>query len=425
MFFTYKEAEAFFEKRKAIGIKPGLERVHYLLEKLNHPEKEVAAIHVAGTNGKGSTIQFVKEALIASGYKVGIFTSPSFSDVCGHFFIDNQTICRREALSLLNELLPFIEELDREGMHPTEFEILTVMAFVYFKGRTDFVLLETGMGGRFDTTNCQDPVLAIITNVAKDHMQFLGGRLTDIAWHKAGIIKENCPVIVGRVDKESETIIHKEAEEKSSQVFKLFSHFDYAILNEKAFVWSNHSDKKFLFSLQLKGTHQAENASLAFMALHLLEAKGFEIDWQAAIKSISVASLPGRFELVFRHPQIILDSAHNVAGIKAFLKTAEENYPDEEKQLLFAGFKDKQISEMLSEIKNSFDKVTLTTFDHERASSLEDLFSIAAEKQFGIAKDWQTYLEPILKKQDADIVYFVTGSLDFITQVRNWLVKKN
>lgn len=162
MIKTFNDLLSFFKERQKLGIKPGLERVEFLLEELEHPEAHLQAVHVAGTNGKGSTIQYLKEALIASGHRVGVFTSPSFSGVTGHFVIDHEEISEEELVSLLNDLLPAIQMLDQEGDPPTEYEILTVMALLYFKNHVDIALIETAMGGRFDTTNPLIPTISLL-----------------------------------------------------------------------------------------------------------------------------------------------------------------------------------------------------------------------------------------------------------------------
>lgn len=424
MLHSFAEVNSFLKERKNFGIKLGLERVNYLLEKLNYPEKELKVIHVAGTNGKGSTIQFMNNALIACGYQVGVFTSPSFTGICGHFLINNVEINGQDVVKLLNEMIPIIKVLDDNKMHPTEFEILTVMAFLYFKDRTDFVLVETGMGGRFDTTNCLTPIISIITNVEKDHMQFLGESLEEISTHKAGIIKENCPVIIGDVGKISEKIFRHEANKKNATVYQLFLDFTY-VMNEHINTWK-FSGKKLQFQLSLKGDHQVNNASLAIMALELIQQKGFTINWKDVSNSLYDTTLPGRFERVWHYPTIILDSAHNVAGTKAFVQTVMEYYPNNEKHLLFAGFKDKQLKEMVTVISEPFAQLGITTFNHERAASIKEIVAaLEAGTPTKNISSWEHYLEEILHEKNEEIIYFVTGSLHFITIVRNWLLEKN
>ncbi len=422
MFHLFIEVESFLNKRKNLGIKPGLERVNYLLEKLNHPEKGLRIIHVAGTNGKGSTIQLMNDALIACGYQVGIFTSPSFTGICGHVLINNLEINRQDVVNLLNEMMPIILELDNNKMHPTEFEIITVMAFLYFKDRTDFVLVETGMGGRFDTTNCVLPIISIITNVEKDHMQFLGESLEEISTHKAGIIKQNCPVIIGAVGKIAENIIRREAKKKHAKVYQLFTDFTF-VTNGKLNSWQ-YFDRKFEFELSLKGEHQVHNATLVIMALELLQQKGFAIGWNEVANRLVSTTLPGRFEQVWHRPTIILDSAHNVAGANKFIQTVLEEFPNSEKHLLFAGFKDKQLNEMLKIISGPFAQLNLTTFNHERAASIKEINALDIDKTTKIISSWENYLEEILLEENEQIVYFITGSLHFITLVRNWIMNK-
>ncbi|MEI3614480.1 bifunctional folylpolyglutamate synthase/dihydrofolate synthase [Pseudogracilibacillus sp. SO30301A] len=422
MFHSFIEVESFLKKRKNFGIKPGLQRVNYLLEKLNHPEKGLRIIHVAGTNGKGSTIQLMNDALITCGYQVGVFTSPSFTGICGHVLINNLQINRQDVVNLLNEMMPMILDLDKNKMHPTEFEIITVIAFLYFKDRTDFVLVETGMGGRFDTTNCVFPIISIITNVEKDHIQFLGKTIEEISTNKAGIIKQNCPVIIGEVGKIAENIIHREAKKKHAKIYQLFSDFTY-VKNGKLNSWQ-FFDRKFEFQLSLKGEHQIHNATLAIMALELLRQKGFLISWNDVAYSLVSTTLPGRFEQVWHRPTIILDCAHNVAGANKFIQTVLEEFPNSEKHLLFAGFKDKQLNEMLNIISGPFAQLNLTTFKHERAASIKEMNVLDIDKMTKIISSWEDYLEEILLEENEQIVYFITGSLHFITLVRIWLINK-
>src|SRR5690625_4454746 len=207
MFHTMEEIELFLNERNYLGIKLGLDRVNYLLDRLNHPENELMTVHVAGTNGKGSTIQFLQNSLMASGYRVGMFTSPSFTGVRGHILVNGKEITEEEILSVLNDLLPFIHELDEKNNHPTTFEIITVLAIAFFSNNVDIALIETGMGGKDDTTNVVVPTVSIITNVSIDHQNHLGKTMEEITNHKAGIIKENTPVVVGNVQSESMNII--------------------------------------------------------------------------------------------------------------------------------------------------------------------------------------------------------------------------
>ena len=420
MFYSLAEIEDFLHKRKKIGIKPGLTRVKYLFKKMNHPEKYLSIIHVAGTNGKGSTIQFINKALIACNYQVGMFTSPSFTGVRGHFLINGVEISNKDLIFTMNELLPVIQEMDRRNMHPTEFEIITVLALLLFKNRTDIVLLETGMGGRYDTTNCVIPLLSVITNVEKDHMNFLGQTIEEITAHKAGIIKKNRPVVIGRVTDESEIVIKEEAKRKNAPIYQLGNDFSYRLQEDQSISLKVPNQYVHQFRLQLKGIHQIENASVALMVLNLLESENFRIDWQEVKSSLAKTKLPGRFEMIHRQPILILDSAHNVAGIKAFVKTVNSYYRTKEKHVLFAGFKDKQLVKMLHELEKTFQSITLTTFEHERAATIGDFVNDRLQKYY-FDKDWKRAIRNMINK-NSNAVYFVTGSLHFITMVRKWML---
>lgn len=416
---SYFEVEDFFEKRKNIGIKPGLERVELLLKAMQNPEKVLQAVHVAGTNGKGSTIEFLQNGLIASAYTVGVFTSPSFTGLCGHFLIDGVEINQAEMVRLLNELLPAIEQLDRMDQHPTEYEILTVLGFIYFKHNVDIALIETAMGGTYDTTNCVLPLLSIITNVAMDHLDYLGNTLAEITSHKAGIIKQNCPVVIGEVEEVSEVIIREKADQLDAEMF-LFGK-DYRLsANRTVQIF----EKEIVLDLHMQGIHQMKNAAVALMALEQLEKQSFTIKWDAAIQAINMTKLVGRFELVHQSPTIILDSAHNVAGVEAFLRTVDKEYANKEKYMLFAAFKDKQIAGMLAQLTSELTEIHCTSFDHPRAASLDMLAKHLPVDACVKVNNWQEEITDIVAKQASEKVYFITGSLHFITLVRKFIANK-
>lgn len=422
MFQTLEEIEQYFIERNAIGIKPGLERVELLLKRVGNPEQVLKAIHVAGTNGKGSTIQFITNSLIANGYRVGVFTSPSFTGVCGHFLKDNKEITEEEMIPLINYLYPHVEALDKKNMHPTSFEIMTVIAFLYFKSTVDITIIETGMGGRYDTTNCVTPLISIITNVAKDHLLFLGSTLEEITSHKAGIVKKNSPVVVGNVKQVSSEIIQKEAACQEAPVFQMYRDFTFEV-DQQVFKWTYTDSFAFEFRLQMRGMHQAENAALAMMALVLLQKKGLHMDWSSVVKSLGETVLPGRFEKIYDNPPIILDSAHNVAGIKAFIHTVHSEYTFENKHLIFAGFKDKQLQEMIDKLKGNFRSITITTFNHERAANIMDYTSFLKNRDLKTSDDWQEIVYEIVRQKNVtNEVFFITGSLHFITLVRKLII---
>ncbi|MGM8213002.1 bifunctional folylpolyglutamate synthase/dihydrofolate synthase [Virgibacillus sp. W0430] len=420
MFKELIQVERFFTNRQSLGIKPGLERMRYLLKLVGSPESDLNAIHIAGTNGKGSTVQFIKRALRENGYNVGVFTSPSFTGLLGHIQKNEAAISSEEFLDIINGLYPFILKMDEQQNGPTEFEILTVVAFLYFQKEKDLhvTIIEAGMGGREDTTNCITPILSIITNIALDHTAFLGTTPTAVAYHKAGIIKKQRPVILGTVSQTVEDVIKKEALNKDACLFQIGTHFTYEQItqkyNEQSFIWSG-GEHAFKTDIQLAGEHQAHNASLALMALEILEHKGFSMNWKKNIEGLKTTTIEGRFETIHNHPTIILDGAHNPASIRAFLHTVAMR-PTKERQVIFAAFKDKAIDQMLLDLYEWFPSLVVTTFPHPRAAGKDEY----AQSNFTFVEDWQWLLNEIIK-ETSEKEYYITGSLHFISLARKYI----
>jgi len=421
MIHTKKELNQFIKDREKLGIKPGLKRVKTLLRLAGNPELNIKAVHVAGTNGKGSVIQFMQTALIKNGYRVGVFTSPSFKGIGGHYIIDGITADEEELIPFLNQLLPAIRELDQSGDAPTSFEIITVIAFIYFHKMVDIALIETGMGGKYDTTNCFNPILSVITNIAYDHTQFLGDSLAEIASHKAGIIKPNVPVVTGKLSIQSEEVIREEAEEKKATLYQ--QNVNYFLKNQiyKSETLNIHPTS---LHIGLEGLHQLDNAAVAFTSLQLMRQLHFTLNLDLILEAFAHTFLPGRFEQVHTNPNVILDSAHNPAGIESFIKTVEQTDKAQNRQLLFAGFKDKQLDQMMLLLKDYFDVLTVTTFAHERAASIPVLTSLFKQSQVNIAYNWQETIDTFMCDTSGTTNYFITGSLHFITMVRAYMLEK-
>ncbi|WP_286170790.1 bifunctional folylpolyglutamate synthase/dihydrofolate synthase [Lentibacillus populi] len=424
MFDNFQQATVFFANRKMFGIKPGLDRMHRLLQLLDCPQHKLKAVHVAGTNGKGSTIHYLKAALQANGNRVGVFTSPSPIGLTGHILFDDQPISETAFVHLLNEMYPVIQKLDSMNNHPTEFEIITAMAFVYFADQVDIALIETGMGGREDTTNCFTPIISIITNVTRDHMAFLGNTVKEIAFHKAGIIKQDRPVVIGDMNPEAFAVIEQEAYRNNARIYQFAQDFTTTSMgqveNNQHFMWSC-SGKKMTVSLKMRGKHQEINASVAIMALSLLKMHGYPVSWDKAIAAIGRSQLAGRFELISDNPSVIIDGAHNVAGIQSFIRTVLRHYPDRERHLIFAGFKDKELTMMLNLLCDHFASITITTFDHPRAINAESLYRAVSCRNKLLEPDWHHAVKQICNETARrDKVFFITGSLHFILQVRKY-----
>ncbi|WP_163970135.1 bifunctional folylpolyglutamate synthase/dihydrofolate synthase [Oceanobacillus halotolerans] len=423
MFTSIEEVETFFENRASLGIKPGLTRIIHLLHLLGDPQETIKAIHIAGTNGKGSTANFLSQALAANGYRVGIFTSPSLAGRRGHILDNNTLIDEDTFISLLNTMLPAINELDQHLEEPSEFEIITALAFLYFSQHVEIALIEAGMGGREDTTNCLTPLFSIITNVELDHTHFLGGTIQEIAYQKAGIIKHQTPVIIGSVYSTAFQVIQKEAFIKEAPLYALSHDFSYSNRQQELSIqrYSWHDEKhNQTVRILAQGKHQVENSAVAIKGLFLLQSEGYHINWEYTLKRLSKVTIPGRYEQIYTDPVIIADSAHNPAGMELFVETVEEIYPAHEKHLLFAAFQDKDIQTMLQMVDGHFSTVTITTFNHKRAATLQQLENMQLQGEQDFTIDWRAKLQHFLKG-DKDAIYFVTGSFHFITEVRKYM----
>ncbi|WP_047981699.1 bifunctional folylpolyglutamate synthase/dihydrofolate synthase [Ornithinibacillus contaminans] len=428
MLQSIKQVEDYFKRRSNLGIKPGLERMNQLLASQHNPETKCKTIHIAGTNGKGSTLTFLKQALIANDLRVGVFTSPSLTGLTGHIWLNNEPISEEAFLALFNQLIPVITQLDENHMHPTEFEIITVIAFMYFRDTVDIALIEAGMGGREDTTNCIQPILSIITNIAMDHAYFLGDTLEKIAYQKAGIVKANVPTVVGNINPVCLPVIMQEAQEKDSIVYQLNEHYEAkdvrTTMDGQMFRW-RFNERAMEIAIKMQGRHQVENASTAVMALTLMEMNGFQFSWERALAGIRTAQVIGRFERIHESPTIILDGAHNPHGMEAFVKTVVDVYDNSRKHLIFAGFRDKELEKMLALALPYFNSITVTSFDHPRAMDTEELNRLVSTEKLKESLDWRKTLAAILQHHDDMDCYFVAGSLHFIGEVRAFLKEYN
>lgn len=416
------QIQAFLKERQSFGIKPGLKRMHLLLKALNHPERQLPIIHIAGTNGKGSTVEMIAQSMIANGHTVGVFSSPSFTGLTGHFLINEKPIKEADLVRLMNQILPIVERLDRMDEAPTEFEIITALAFLYFHKRVDLAIVEAGMGGRFDTTNSIVPIISIITTIALDHEQFLGDTLEKVAHHKAGIIKKNIPVIIGSIEQAAARILHEEASEKNSPIYSYGKDF-FLKLEKDQLIWQSSGGGEIPFSLSLAGKHQRDNAALAFMALYILKQRlKLSINWQRTTKAMSNIQLRGRFETLSTNPTIIVDSAHNPAAMKSFIKTAQEYDASLGARVLFAGFQDKQLEQMIKLLIEGSFSVTVTTFNHERAANQKN-YETLLKKEHSIVykKEWEEVIEQFLCSAPKEASLYITGSLHFVMLVRQYL----
>jgi dihydrofolate synthase/folylpolyglutamate synthase len=333
---TYSEAIQFLYGLRLFGAKLGLENTLKLAALAGEPQKKLRFIHVAGTNGKGSTCAMLESIYRAAGLRVGLFTSPHLVSFRERIQIGRQWIPEKEVVRLVDEFQVWLKQFPKE-QHPTFFEVVTVMALEFFSDHAcDVVIWETGLGGRLDATNIVTPLASVITNIALDHQQWLGDTLERIAFEKAGIIKSGVPVVTATDEAPALAVIKQTAMEKKSPL---------------TVVVKDHLPAEFASVLSLSGEHQKRNAALALATVEILQ-KEIPVAKSNIIAGLHYVEWPGRLQLMeMDGKRILLDGAHNVAGAKALREAIEKNFPAGDRTLILGILDDKdwrQICELLA-----------------------------------------------------------------------------
>ncbi len=411
----------------------GLERMVELLALRGNPHLKLKVIHIGGTNGKGSTIAFLKNMLEKLGLRVGVFSSPYLIHYTDQISINREFIPEARLESLMADYQSLLEgEVAANLQSTTEFEIITALAYDYFASeQVDVAIMEVGMGGLLDSTNVCQPILTGITTIGLDHVALLGDSLEAIAEQKAGIIKQGIPLVTGRIAPEALTVIDRIAEGKDAP--RLVYGADYQVGHQKSVMTGEAFDytsslRQGRFQTGLLGLHQIENAGMAIALLDTFcQEDGRELASNDLLaQALEETSWPGRLEVVSRDPLMILDGAHNPHAIKALVATLQERFADYHKETLFTCIKTKALEDMLDLLEQIPDtELTLTHFDDSRATD-ESVLKEAAKSRNLSYQDWQDFLEQKLtdKKEEKKTVRIVTGSLYFLSQVRTYLMER-
>ncbi|MEZ7654094.1 bifunctional folylpolyglutamate synthase/dihydrofolate synthase [Streptococcus sp. 27098_8_103] len=411
----------------------GLERMVELLALRGNPHLKLRVIHVGGTNGKGSTIAFLKNMLEKMELRVGVFSSPYLIHYTDQISINGESIpeARLEAfMADYQSLLEGESAVNLQGT--TEFEIITALAYDYFASeQVDVAIMEVGMGGLLDSTNVCQPILTGITTIGLDHISLLGDTLEAIAEQKAGIIKQGIPLVTGRIAPEALAVIDSIAATKNVSRMRYGS--DYQVSHQESAVTGEIFDyasavRQGRFQTGLLGLHQIENAGMAIALLdNFCQEDGRELPANTLLaQALEETRWPGRLEVVSREPLMILDGAHNPHAIKALLATLQERFADYRKEILFTCIKTKALEDMLDLLGAMPDtELTLTHFDDSRATD-ENVLKEAAKSRNLSYQGWQDFLEQKLtdKKEEKQTVRIVTGSLYFLSQVRAYLMER-
>lgn len=425
MFTTYQEALEWIHARLRLGIKPGLKRMEWMMERLGNPETKIKAVHIGGTNGKGSTVTFLRSILQEGGYTVGTFTSPYIEQFNERISVNGQPIHDKELLELANIIRPLADELEETELGgPTEFEVITAMSFYYFaNSKVDIVLYEVGLGGRLDSTNILNPLASIITNIGLDHTNILGNSYEEIAFEKAGIIKASTPIFTAVRLPEALKVIENQAENKHAPLFRLnhefFIHSHAALAKGERFSIENGVQTIGQLEISMIGKHQTENAALAVIAAQYLHRQGsFVITEQAIRIGLKNAYWPGRFEILSENPLVIIDGAHNDEGISTLVHTLSTRYADRHIHIVFAALKDKKLDKMIAQLDKTANQISFVSFDFPRAAPAEDLLKISRLQNKLAVDDWESYLAEEIQNIRANSMLVITGSLYFISEVK-------
>lgn len=428
----YQTALSFIHGRYKFKKHPSLDIIKDLLNRLDNPQDKINAIHVAGTNGKGSTVAYLRNIFQADYKTVGTFTSPFLIKFNERISVNGNPILDDELIELVEKIKPIVEEMDEQlqGGGPTEFEIITAMMFLYFsKHPVDVVIVEVGIGGILDSTNVFEPTVSVITTIGMDHMKLLGDTIPKIASQKAGIIKQKRPVVIGKVNDDVMEVFNKKASELNAPLYAYGSEFETSqpVLNnnwQQSFDYEDDDNLVRNIKTSLLGFYQPHNAACAIKAYILHQQdKGKEVNSSAIIDGISKTTWPGRFERVNDQPLVVLDGAHNIDAVNEIKKLLTKDFALNEIYIIIGILSDKDYMDMLNilgSIKNVH--LVLTKFEAYGSRQSVDVDEISgqinAQNSVSVIDDWKKAIAQTVGEMSEDEMILITGSLYFISDVR-------
>lgn len=428
MIETYADALAFIHGRHKWKKTASFERIELLLARLGNPHLKSKYVHITGTNGKGSTSKMLAQILRATGLSVGLFTSPFIMRFNERIQDDAGEISDERLLQLMQEIAPVVEQLDitLDGGGPTEFETLTALMFLYFaRFPVDIVVLEVGIGGSWDTTNivpAQQKLATAVTSVSYDHMAVLGDTLAKIAEQKAGILRAGVPVVFGKLPAEATSVMALNVERLGLQASWLgqdFSVHGSSSLDSQTYFDFDSVHTFEQVPLNLRGQYQLGNAGVALrLAEIVLDKLGRSLIRQDVVEALATVTWPARFEMISSTPEVIIDGAHNVAGVTLLGQTIRQYFPQQQVNVIFGALTDKNYIEML-EILASIPNVKLTVagFQAPTARQAIDPSAVVASisrTNVSAAPNWQVAFAKLSSEQPI----IITGSLYFVAEVR-------
>ena len=414
---NYTETLNFIHSFKGNGRRPQLERMRWLLRQAGEPQSHYPTVHIVGTNGKGSTTSYLQNILTKSGYQVGTFTSPYITRFNERISINGTEIPDKDLISLVAKAQVLLNDLEEhtDFDRPTEFELVTLLMFLYFDlKQVDMAIIEAGIGGRLDSTNVLSPELVICTSIGFDHTETLGNSLLDIANHKAGVMRENTPILLGRVSAEVEHFFNQKSHDLQAPLAIIDREIQLLSKDNQTIQISYDHWESPNLKLPMLGQHQENNAGLAVTAAHLLAQTFSKITDKSIQEGIEETHWPGRSEWIGNN--IYLDGAHNPQGIASLKQVLKDNFANRRVHILFAGLRRKPLADLLEELRD-YD-ITVTSFDFFEALPLDDY-----PQDFKRVADYRDWLAQA-ESSDSEDLFVITGSLYFISEVRNHLINE-
>lgn len=409
---NFQEAFDWLTTSLTFGINPGLERVQWILRELGNPQDKIRGIHVVGTNGKGSTVNYLRHIFQEAGYEVGTFTSPSIMDFRERIAVNGNMISKSDFVEAVQLLKPVVArmEVETDFGPATEFELITLIMFLYFGHLrpVDLVVVEAGLGGRYDSTNVFTPLAVICTSIGLDHQNFLGTTHLAIAGEKIGVLKPGVPLIFAESRPEVRQLFHQTAKNLGSQVYERGQDFS---LEAGTFRYGDLVLNDLI--LAMPGRHQESNASLALMASLLIQDGYPRLTLDHLKTALAKSYWLGRTEFI--RPNLMLDGAHNDESVAVLVDVLKTNFADRRVHLLFAAIDTKPVASMLAQLR-TFPDVSVTSFDYPNAYALD-----AYPEGFPRVASFEEWLAQVEEADEADL-FVVTGSLYFIGQVRRYLL---
>lgn len=421
---NYKEAMDYIKNTAKFGSKYGLQRTKKILEYLGNPEDKLKCIHIAGTNGKGSTTAMISNILKEAGYKVGMYTSPYLEEFEERIQINGSNIPKNRLCDVVLKVSQAVEEVIALGYdHPTEFEIITCAMYLYFyEEAVDFAVVEVGLGGRLDSTNVIVPLVSVITSISYDHMNILGNTLEEIAFEKAGIIKQGIPVILYHQAIGVEKVITEVCHKNNSQLIRVDGNSAEFLGTEDKYQKLKISTSKDIYeiNLSLLGKVQIYNCAVAVNTMESLEKYGYSIHKKAIYDGLSSVLWKGRMEIMKQKPMVVIDGAHNIDGIEKLAEGIKMYFKYKKLYLIIGILADKQVDDMLSAIVPMAERVIAVTPHSDRA---EDAYALRDRiLQFNAdcvaIQDYeQAYLHGLSFCEEDDLL-IICGSLYMIGDMR-------